>query len=64
MPQAWERVVQLSFGVRPGEAPTRRLMAEVMANYSNVIMLKEGGEILACAYQVRASEGERAHVRQ
>lgn len=54
LPQPWERVAELSFGLRPGEAPSRRLIAEIMGRYSNVILTQEpGGEVLQCAYQVR-----------
>lgn len=31
LPCPWERVVQLDFGVRPGEAPSRKVFCEVMA---------------------------------
>jgi hypothetical protein len=33
MPQPWERVVQLSFGTRPGEPPSRRAYVEVMSRW-------------------------------
>jgi hypothetical protein len=31
LPAPWERVVQLDFGSRPGEAPSRSVFCEVMA---------------------------------
>ena len=35
LPAPWERVVELSFGVRPGEAYTHRLLLEVRAACDN-----------------------------
>ncbi|KAL3139492.1 hypothetical protein ABBQ38_003816 [Trebouxia sp. C0009 RCD-2024] len=52
VPQPWERVVQLSFGVRPATPPTHHIFLEVMGRYSNVILARPDGEILLCAYQV------------
>ncbi|KXZ49158.1 hypothetical protein GPECTOR_23g85 [Gonium pectorale] len=51
LPAAWERVAELAFGVRPGEAPSHRLVCEVMARYSNVILTDAEGVVLAAAYQ-------------
>jgi hypothetical protein len=31
LPAPWERVVQLDFGSRPGEAPSKSVFCEVMA---------------------------------
>lgn len=31
LPAPWERVAQLDFGQRPGEAPSNRLYCEIMA---------------------------------
>lgn len=31
LPAPWERVVQLDFGARPGEAPSKSVFCEVMA---------------------------------
>ncbi|GLC41662.1 hypothetical protein PLESTB_000691300 [Pleodorina starrii] len=52
LPAAWERVADLRFGVRPGEAPSHHLYCEVMARYSNVVLTTADGEVLAAAYQV------------
>lgn len=52
MPQAWERVLQLQFGERLGAPPTRSLYCEVMARYSNVVLIDESDTIMACASQV------------
>ncbi|EFJ52975.1 hypothetical protein VOLCADRAFT_78603 [Volvox carteri f. nagariensis] len=58
LPAPWERVANLQFGVRPGEAPTRHLYCEIMARYSNVILASADGEVLAAAYQARKELGE------
>lgn len=56
VPGAWERVAQLRLGVRPGDPPTRDIYVEVMGRYSNVVLVDSAAaEILACAYQVRAT---------
>ncbi|WIA33408.1 hypothetical protein OEZ86_006542 [Tetradesmus obliquus] len=52
LPAPWERVVQLDFGARPGEAPSKRVFCEVMAKYSNVVVTSGDGSVLHCAYQV------------
>uniref|UniRef100_A0A383VBP0 NFACT RNA-binding domain-containing protein n=1 Tax=Tetradesmus obliquus TaxID=3088 RepID=A0A383VBP0_TETOB len=52
LPAPWERVVQLDFGARPGEAPSKSVFCEVMAKYSNVVVTSGDGSVLHCAYQV------------
>ncbi|KAL0055410.1 hypothetical protein WJX82_000207 [Trebouxia sp. C0006] len=52
IPQAWERVVQLSLGKRPGTPATLHIYFEIMGRYSNVVMAEPNGNILLCAYQV------------
>ncbi|GAX79190.1 hypothetical protein CEUSTIGMA_g6630.t1 [Chlamydomonas eustigma] len=56
MPQAWERVIELQFGVRPSESPTRLLYCEVLTRYSNLILTDLERNILACAVQVGTSK--------
>eukprot|EP00775_Hariotina_reticulata_P013451 gene13451-13577_t len=51
LPAAWERVMQLDFGVRPGEPPSRSLLCEVMAKYSNVVLVSEDKSVIQAAYQ-------------
>ncbi|KAF6261230.1 fibronectin-binding protein A N-terminus-domain-containing protein [Scenedesmus sp. NREL 46B-D3] len=55
LPAPWERVVQLDFGSRPGEAPSRSVFCEVMAKYSNAVLTSGDGSVLHCAYQVGAA---------
>jgi hypothetical protein len=37
--QAWERVLQLQFGQRPGDSPSRNLYCEVMSRYLPALCL-------------------------
>lgn len=53
---AWERVVDLQFARRPGEAAMWHLYAEVMGKYSNVILTDSGGEIITAAHQVSSQQ--------
>eukprot|EP00879_Flechtneria_rotunda_P020093 GHRR01021133.1.p1 GENE.GHRR01021133.1~~GHRR01021133.1.p1 ORF type:complete len:570 (+),score=174.79 GHRR01021133.1:640-2349(+) len=64
LPAPWERVVQLDFGNRPGDIPSRRLMCEVMAKYSNVILTGGNGTIIQCGYQVGGSMSSLRQVQQ
>lgn len=52
VPQLWERTAQLSFATRPGEEPAVTLHIEVMGRYSNAILSKAGGSVLAAGHQV------------
>jgi predicted ribosome quality control (RQC) complex YloA/Tae2 family protein len=54
LPAAWERVAQLSFGVRPGEAPTRLAFCEVQGRLSNLVLADAARncEVLVAAHQV------------
>ena len=56
IPQLWERVIQLQFGKRPGDKPTRSLYCEIMARYSNLILTDKEGTILAAAAQVGSAK--------
>lgn len=51
----WERVLDLEFAQRPGDPVLWHLYVEVMGQYSNVILVNAGGEIVTAAYQI----GER-----
>eukprot|EP00878_Enallax_costatus_P010306 GHUV01010756.1.p1 GENE.GHUV01010756.1~~GHUV01010756.1.p1 ORF type:complete len:558 (+),score=193.14 GHUV01010756.1:1099-2772(+) len=64
LPVPWERVVQLDFGTRPGDAPSRQLFCEVMAKYSNVVLTTAEGSILQCGYQVGGAMSSLRQVQQ
>ena len=49
---AWERVVDLQFANRPGEAVLWHLYIEIMGNYSNVILTNQENLIVTAAHQV------------
>jgi predicted ribosome quality control (RQC) complex YloA/Tae2 family protein len=48
----WERVVDLQFAQRPGEAALWHLYVEIMGNYSNVILVNQDHAIVTAAHQV------------
>ena len=48
----WERVLDLQFARRPGEAPLWHLYVEIMGKYSNVILTDARQQIVTAAYQV------------
>ena len=48
----WERVVDLQFARRPGEATLWHLYVEVMGKYSNVILTDSANQIITAAHQV------------
>ena len=48
----WERVVDLQFANRPGEATLWHLYVEIMGNYSNVILTNQENLIVTAAHQV------------
>ena len=48
----WERVVDLQFANRPGEAVLWHLYVEIMGNYSNVILTNQENLIVTAAHQV------------
>lgn len=48
----WERVLDLQFGRRPGEAALWHLYIEVMGKYSNVILTNQEDQIVTAAHQV------------
>ncbi len=48
----WERVIDLKFARRPGEAPLYHLYVEIMGKYSNVILTDAKNEIITAAHQV------------
>ena len=49
----WERVVELGFAGRPGEAIQRWLVLELMGRHSNLFLLDEQRRVVAAARQVR-----------
>ncbi|MFN5514812.1 MAG: NFACT family protein [Cyanobacteriota bacterium] len=56
MAQPWERVVNLQFGPRPGEAPQFHLYGEIMGKYSNLILTDGDNQIITVAHQVGAQQ--------
>ena len=57
--QGWERVVELGFASRPGEAPRRSLVLELMGRRSNLFLLDEQRRVIALAHQVRESQSRQ-----
>ena len=51
-PAPWERVLDLQFAQRPGDAPLAHLYVEIMGKRSNVILVNQEGLIVTAAYQV------------
>jgi predicted ribosome quality control (RQC) complex YloA/Tae2 family protein len=54
--QGWERVVELGFAPRPGEAVRRSLVLELMGRRSNLFLLDAERRVIALAHQVRESQ--------
>jgi predicted ribosome quality control (RQC) complex YloA/Tae2 family protein len=54
--EGWERVVRLDFAPRPGEAPRRQLVLELMGRHSNLFLLNAEGQVIALARQVRPAQ--------
>ena len=55
----WERVLELGFARRPGEAPQRWLVAELMGRHSNLLLLEpdgDGRQVVALGRQVKAAQ--------
>jgi predicted ribosome quality control (RQC) complex YloA/Tae2 family protein len=52
----WERVVELSFARRPGEAPQRALVLELMGRHSNLFLLDAERRVIALGRQVRQQQ--------
>ena len=52
----WERVVELGFARRPGDAVERWLVAELMGRHSNLLLLDEQRSVIALARQVKESQ--------
>jgi predicted ribosome quality control (RQC) complex YloA/Tae2 family protein len=48
----WERVLDLQFAKRPGEAALWHLYVEIMGKYSNVILTEANQQIVTCARQI------------
>jgi hypothetical protein len=64
LPQPWERVAELAFGVRPGDPPSRLAYCEVQAKYSNLVLTDGGGTVLAAAHQVGGRQSSLRQVQQ
>jgi len=54
----WERVLDLQFANRPGEAPLWHLYVEIMGKYSNVILTDAAGLIITPARQISANQSK------
>ena len=54
--QGWERVVELGFARRPGEASQRWLVLELMGRRSNLFLLDERRRVVAAGRQVRPEQ--------
>lgn len=54
--QPWERVVDLQFARRPGEAPLWHLYVEIMGKYSNVILTDAAQQVVTTAHQVHGTQ--------
>ena len=52
----WERVIDLQFARRPGEAPIWHLYVEIMGKYSNVILTGTDNLIVTTAHQVNSQQ--------
>ena len=52
----WERVLDLQFARRPGEAPLWHLYVEIMGKYSNVILTDAREQIIAPARQISTAQ--------
>lgn len=52
----WERVLDLQFARRPGEAVLWHLYVEIMGKYSNVILANQENLIVTAAHQVSAQQ--------
>lgn len=52
----WERVIDLQFAQRPGEAPLWHLYVEIMGQYSNVILTDAQGQIVTPARQISSAQ--------
>ncbi len=55
----WERVVELGFAPRPGEAIQRSLVLELMGRHSNLFLLDEQRRVIALGRQVRSDQSRR-----
>lgn len=52
----WERVLDLQFARRPGEAASFHLYVEIMSKYSNVILTGADNLIITAAHQVSSQQ--------
>lgn len=48
----WERVLDWQFASRPGEAPRWHLYLEITGKYSNIALVSDRNEIVACGHGV------------
>ena len=57
--EGWERVVTLDFAQRPGEAPQKRLVLELMGRHSNLFLLDGTDRVVALGHQVRPGQSRQ-----
>ncbi|MEB3331709.1 MAG: NFACT RNA binding domain-containing protein [Synechococcaceae cyanobacterium] len=57
--QGWERLVELGFARRPGEAPSRWLVLELMGRHSNLFLLDQDQRVIALGHQVKAAQSRQ-----
>jgi predicted ribosome quality control (RQC) complex YloA/Tae2 family protein len=60
---SWERVVDLQFAQRPGEAPLWHVYLEVMGQYSNLILTNADHGIVTAARQVSSQQSSLREIQ-
>eukprot|EP00192_Tetraselmis_astigmatica_P007087 CAMPEP_0117698122 /NCGR_PEP_ID=MMETSP0804-20121206/29597_1 /TAXON_ID=1074897 /ORGANISM="Tetraselmis astigmatica, Strain CCMP880" /LENGTH=703 /DNA_ID=CAMNT_0005512425 /DNA_START=58 /DNA_END=2170 /DNA_ORIENTATION=+ len=63
VPFPWERIVQLDFGQRIGEPPSRKVFFEATGRYSNIILTDGKNSVLTAAFQLGAKMSSMRAVR-
>lgn len=63
LPTPWERVVELQFARRPGEAPLWMIYLEVMGQYSNVILTTAEQMIVTAGRQVNHQQSSLREIQ-
>lgn len=59
----FDRVLQLDFGLRPGEPPEMSLVCEIQGRYSNAILTDSSRTVLLAARQIGAAQSSARAVR-
>ena len=65
LPRQWDRIIDLSFAPRLGDAVSHHLVCEIMGRYSNVVLTNAAspGIVLAAAKQVGHKMTQHRHVQ-